>query len=1426
MKIDPVHTVERRKTSDDDKDLLQSFFRAALEEWAELNLSQSFTSFYAKVNPLCENLPQLLHHADTVFDLLVQHIEKNDELSLEPLLSLLAHLAHDLGHTFERYFSRTVEMVARVADSQEKADVIEWCFTCLAWMFKYLAKLLVQDLRPLLDIMTPYLSSKKDYIVRFSAESLAFLLRKAAVLYQKKRAPLSLAIKHLVEALPEATVVPPYTPYQLGVMSLCVDSARGLDRQLHSCSASLVQCLLDTALAMSDRPSVQSTVEGILVGLIHETDSTAFRPVLEVVLDVVQHCTATDGANQVSSAVRLLMVLLGTRKSSRITGWTVVIETFQTLSQRVWQSTEVTSQLNSSLATITAQILQYSPMDQLLPFSQKLLDTMAEHLSTREFFAFSILCAELGKGRFTDLVLSRLQQYIVKHWSNDEVSLYYTLERLRSDNVPVGRVTTGGSLTVPADYEQFAFSKLIAVEQDEDSPTTQQLAGRIRLVKNARISQNAEHTKTATEAYGKLLEGALTASGSDADLHRRVILGWGFDSFLDIVSSIDKRLPDLAALVLEMKPVSLRQPSFLRAVVRLFSKLTPAQKGANRASDAVRHLLIQNLLVGSSSLKRECLELLSLLEASEVTQWLTDTSDLMLGLLGTPYTPTEVRKIAMLLRRLPQLHRNVPQDSGYQDLIPFFCLGLLVSYHDQTRNEVCNTLAQLTDTTSTEESVVNVAMAWLQAPLDSAPSRKDNDDQATTHFSSFQCSNLSHVEALAASVSDDLQNSDDRFRVIVEDAHQLENMTAPQNGRSLALQILTTIPASAERRSRLLVPVFLAAPFNRAQLPTRPDSNDSVSSHTLTPELDDQAWSFTDRKALLALFGKFINPRVLYKSSDVQSKLVDLLSNGNDDVRKLALQAVLSWKDPVLAKYASRLLQLAEGKLLASDISVLLSSDEDMDSVKPDDRETVLPIALRLVYGVIVSRAGTSGSQEARRKALVRTLFRLANHEVSTFLDVALGKLRDVTINGVSHNLASLDEIHVPEDQQYGFLRLLLSMLETLQSQFAEYGQQVVDAVVSCIIKVAHQGQHGVKAVTTTALSRSIRKTGFQCLVLLFEHCRGIDWQRYLPTLFADAISPRLDIFASETTQGISGLLRLFAVWARSYELVGYLGQYDSRVPDVLWQSLAAQSTPNAVKVFVLDDIVLRWTECAEDSSHMPNTAHDLLQTASDGLMKALIVLLERTPSKDILTSVTTVLPRLAKFAKSSGTRVAAVKLLTSLLCDGRLRVAPVVKGQLLRSIQGFLCDSETLDQDLREELLTSISPLFNYFKDESNRQVLCEVLELLSTTNEVSGQAARLCKDLNAVSSQRLEEIDYDTRLHAFQLVQSLDIGELGYLCLPIIYNMLYFVRISDDFTIRSNALGCLKDMIIRGCGAEWPRSQQPHSGLCPSCGKEMLAA
>lgn len=1405
LKIDPVHAVDKRHNEEIDTNLAHSFFRASLEEWTELNLSQTFTTFLNKVNSLCENLPQLLHHSDAIFDLLVQAIELQDALALEPLLSLLAHLAHDLGHRFEQYFSRTVRVVSKVAAAHEKAEVVEWCFTCLAWMFKYLSRLLVQDLRPLLDIMIPYLSNKKEYIVRFSAEALAFLLKKAALLHTKRKAPLHLAINHLFEQLITDTGEESQKSFQVGIMSLCVESSRGIEGHLHSSAPNLVRCLLDSATVLIDHEIIQSTASGYLIALLHETDSDNFQPHLEIVLETCQQLTTTHEPEKFRWALRLLQVVVGTRRGTKISSWRASIQTFSEIVDRSNQADWEDIIFRQMAIGVVANIFQYAPMDQLLPHAESLLSLLIAKLSSRDFLSLCTVCARLGKERFVDFIFPRFQQFVVEHWQDDKMSFYYTLETFRENAVTSKKPGASDCVSCPPELETFILQQLAALSTNTTSLSVEDIAGQIHLANNTRFAKDAKYASKFQAMTRVLVENALRESNNDPDLRRRVLLGWGFDTYLEFPPANQQEDQTLVSLALGGPSINFRMPSFLSAINRLLERSPVLEKPESIRLENVRHCLVQNLLNASTSLKTESLRLLASLAPASMIVAASETIELMLEILATPYTPTEVRKLAMLLRRLPQRHGSLASNADLQDMVPLFCLGLLPQFHDTTRKEICTILAQIVEDSSAEESVLNITIQWLQTPSSLHLKQQSEPEINKTKPSPFDCTSLSSSQEICREVVNGYLDTTSSFRALIENAHGLETSRTPSGRRSLALQVLASLPTSVERRSRLIVPIFLSAPLNRAQLSLNTNSDTSASSHTLNSDIEDNEWSFSDRKAFLLIFSKFNNPRVLFRSREVYEKLLDLLSNGNSDIRKLALQAILKWKDPQVKSYEETLLLVVEEKKTNSDLAQLLSTDDE--GVKNSDRSIILPILLRLVFGLIVGRSGTAGSQDARRKAILRSLFRMDNGEIAMFLDIALGKLRELRIAQMQSEDAVLNQCTVPEDQQYGFLRLLLSVLETLQSQFAPYGPQVVDAVVICVLDSSLRQQLTTKSVKSLpALSRNIRRVGLQCLVLLTDYCPDIDWSAYLPSLFANTISPRLDSFALETSQGISGLLRLFATWIHSHKLICHLRDQNPRLPGVLWQCLVTESAQLEVKVFILEEIVIPWLSLAEDTEVAPNLAREYLNIESGGLLTALIVNLEQTPPRGILDAVTSILPRLAKFASSAESKQKTIKLLTNLLRGPEYKLSPDIKSKLVISIQSFLqAGNIELDEQSRVSLWELVSSLFNFFKDQTNRLVLCRILELLAQNQEDTLQAAQHCLDLNAVSSQRLEELDYEKRLSAFQAIDSLPITDSSTpLWLPIVYNLLFFVRTVEDFAIRSNSLACLKQFITRAAASD----------------------
>lgn len=416
LKIDPIHRV-RRASFGEEEDGTSSHFRSAFEHWTELNLSDTFVQFARRVGPLSESLAQILYHEERIMGLLTEFIDKRDEHSMEALLSLLAQFARDLGVRFEKYFAGAVTLVASVAATHPDVEVVEWSFSCLAWTFKFLSRLLVPDLRQLLGIMTPYLGKErqKPFVARFAAESMSFLIRKAGLVYYKNKSPLENAVSFLFHDLSEAAATS--TPknlqtYKEGLMAMFSDAMKGVKGGIHSNGTDILNCLLDALPAEDDLRSSLSleVVGGTIVNLCHNTTAETFGPVLDTIAAFIKTQSKDIDGHRPEMCCRLIFLCVSTRKGARVSSWKTVHQTLLLLLQKA--AAEPAAYANSipQLLTTVAFALQTSPMDEMLPFMRSLMAAVTNEKFSAYFLSFCATFSEWGAERFHGVVLPHFQK--------------------------------------------------------------------------------------------------------------------------------------------------------------------------------------------------------------------------------------------------------------------------------------------------------------------------------------------------------------------------------------------------------------------------------------------------------------------------------------------------------------------------------------------------------------------------------------------------------------------------------------------------------------------------------------------------------------------------------------------------------------------------------------------------------------------------------------------------------------------------------------------------------------------------------------------------------------------------------------------------------------------------------------------------------
>lgn len=92
---------------------------------------------------------------------------------------IIVAVAKDLSKEFYQFFYPSILRESiRLLDTREP-DQIEWIFTCLAYLFKYLWVPIVRNISSILPELLPLLSSSQpEYIINFAAESFAYVARK------------------------------------------------------------------------------------------------------------------------------------------------------------------------------------------------------------------------------------------------------------------------------------------------------------------------------------------------------------------------------------------------------------------------------------------------------------------------------------------------------------------------------------------------------------------------------------------------------------------------------------------------------------------------------------------------------------------------------------------------------------------------------------------------------------------------------------------------------------------------------------------------------------------------------------------------------------------------------------------------------------------------------------------------------------------------------------------------------------------------------------------------------------------------------------------------------------------------------------------------------------------------------------------------
>lgn len=920
----------------------------------------------------------------------------------------------------------------------------------------------------------------------------------------------------------------------------------------------------------------------------------------------------------------------------------------------------------------------------------------------------------------------------------------------------------------------------------------------LRLLELATVHPST-HARIA-ELLIRKLKLALRPSSTLASDEVNFIVSQGFHAYLRMSMPADSVDKTLSPLLRAAVPRFAQSVGFLQAFLAYQEHLQERDQSASidatssessdTGEDPVITSLVENLGSPSHDIRLASLKLLKQMNNLQGSHEFVDT---MIEVEELPLTLEHTRTISMLLRNLGQKYASLDDSSWLQKGIPNFAFGMLTVKLSPVWDNATEAMQQISQSKSGEEAISEIAFRWLTVPSPRwTPPSNDTLSSNRPVVTDFDCTLLRNLHKQGDEVQNVVDNTDDLMLKKFDERQQTAESTA-SNARSKALKVLDAIPSIAERRSRRLVPHFLPWALEDDET-----LKDDIS------ELDDTYWSLFDRKAMLGVFSQFNNPKVLFQHERVYEGLLSLLENGDVENQKLALKAILAWKQTGVKSYQENLEYLLDESRFKNELTVFLQGDS---VIKPEHRGELMPVLLRLLYGRTISKKGAASGKHGLQATRLAVLRNLSVEDMGKFLDVAAGKLGGVKIPDTTTSRNKLfEKALLHPRKQVGFLNMTSSLISELGTSVMPYMEKLLDAVLYCLVFACRQLHETAieddaplledeDLASTQSLLKVTRSTGIKCLVMLFQNAQTFDWEAYRSLIIEEVIVPRLDAFSTEMTQGISGVLQLLSTWAALPRAALFLGPQENVLPNgvlpELIRCLAAEKAKDEVRVFILEliqNLVKLALAPAQESEFNELIKSELIDSNAEAMLNTITAIL-RTPSmtNDVLEACVETMLSLAQVLQEPQCIEPVLRICAFLLQQPPRRVNPKTKGRILLVVENFVSLIEPAQhQALCDDVYVTLASLFSYFKDRENRQALCRALTVVSTGDTGKTAVADLCYMLNSYKEGRIDEPDYDQRLQAFtSLSKKRDIPLTPSEWLPLIHNCVFFIKDDEEFGV-----------------------------------------
>ncbi|XP_032360543.1 small subunit processome component 20 homolog isoform X1 [Etheostoma spectabile] len=1494
VNIDVIHRIDRTGSYAEE---VETYFSEGLTKWRDLNLTEHFTTFLKEVSNQSQSFNMLVFHQKSIVESLKMHLAVKNSLAYQPLLDLVVQLARDLQTDFYPHFPDFFILITTLLETKD-TEVLEWAFTCLSYLYKYLWRLMVKDMTNIYSLYSTLLEHKKEHIRKFAAESFSFLMRKVP--------DLDGLLSHVFSDLQE------HPDKAEGAGQLLFEMCKGVRNMFHSCAANALRVAL-RKLGPSTNPAASLPWDTVRDALDHMAQAAAnhidrqhflvlWESLQVSVVEVlgVMEKKGQEAAQQLERLLFILHTLVSHKDGAKITKPEAVCQTVLMLIQ----SSSLSASCSRLLLQITSSLLLGEnvtlPKALIQETVQKVFgSTMGQDVIlefTKEMFTMK---------QFEQLFLPSLLRFTAGLFGcSDHLSRHCGLDALVSLILAKAPPPTDGSMA----FETYPLL------------FTGQTTGRGFSSKEAGEASNAISEQPAVpEMVLSLIQFPEEQDHSISDLS----LPWAALVLLPHLRPIAPAsvVPAVTAylnhLLCEIETEKLGKAGLFVARQALSCLLTldgSAQLLSLVTVDKINSILrrfptdLSALLLGDLYYTR--------LSLSGVSEHLSHSALLELHQILHANLSSNISKIRLLtLRILSHFEAELPPQSEGEENVevqPVFAVCLqaelvpasVQDYRDKLlhlrklrHDLVQRSLPQGPPGTFQQVPLryliamlfVNFRPLWdavIELLVSHARGMDNKDFWRVYHEQLEMVAGLAEKELQDSGEDDEeeecgLQGEPgcdviERGDLGVLFLEQLKLTSNPNertdfpNFRSLLWRCMTEFPDRVEPRSRELSPLllrFIRNEFYPADLLVAPtqdlrkvsdadleESGMAVEEEEEREEEEQEAQEGgrQQRKALprraaakqlivhLKVFAKFTNPRSLYMESRLSELYNQLLCHQDQQIQRVALECVLTYKDSNIVPYKENLERLLDDKHFKEEI-VHFNITEETGVVNASHRAKLIPLLMRILFGRLRSKAGSKfqgkASASTRSSIILRFLAGCQAEELGIFIDLLLEPVchhsQGSCLAAVEKAVAETDVAAVlPLGRQHSLLNIINVLIQKLGHLIHSYLPKVLQillCVTASVSTLLDNNRDQLRAGCISPL-KNLRRLGILRIQDFFD---GFDSYSFsedeLDAVFQAVIWPQVCRLPTESPYSPTPLLKLIHVWCKNARFFPLLAKQRPNQPecDILLNVFGLLSAKNASPVTIAmvmdiaeslataEDFVATEaeTELSVNGCVFPEPKEGALVTAVS-LSKGSRVLLphvstllqylsgvvrntERLRKKKFRAHVAKELNILSKVSRFVSDREQSSVLISLLLpylqkChnpeETEIDVLATVQNLLRQCVQP-------------SAFLRPLSKLFSIIHNKLPRQALTNVFQTLSDLEPSLAYITDLATKLNAFDSRHLDEIYFDVRLAAFQdatnRVKNMTTLDLDYIS-TIMHNCFHTFEIGD-MSLGDNATLCLSAVITQ---------------------------